>query len=268
MHTVTVATYNRPDYLRCVLMALATAMHECPAFGRQAQIVIGIDPGGDRQQDVCAVAHQFADMAAASGYATPALILWPEHLGVSEHPRRLLQHVFTVLRSEFNVHLEDDTVLSPDALRLAYWYQEQTRWRPDTTDKVICLSLHARSNEIDSSFPELIHYRPDFGVWGWCCTHIAWWLWLSHYWNVKRTGKLGFDWSLSWMMHKNNLWVLSPSLSRVQNIGREGGVHQTPEGWDEETRGIHVAGPADMTEADKFVLDDLKPPRPKWIWGD
>ena len=262
--TITVAAYNRPEYLRTVLRSLAAALVASDNFGRAARIVIGIDPGGNRQVEVTAVALQFAEVEKLSGQLEPEVIVWPEHLGVSEHPRRLLQYVFTELRSQFNTHLEDDTVLSPDALNLAAWYAHGAY--AQSQDKVVCMSLHSRSTGYD--FPRTVRLRPDFGVWGWCCTYLAWWLWFSHYWNSKRAGMLGYDWSASYMMHKHGLWALEPALSRVRNVGREHGVHQTPEGHDAEMAGLVWAGQEHVQRAESFVLDPAKPERPEWVWGE
>jgi hypothetical protein len=79
---------------------------------------------------------------------------------------------------------------------------------------------------------------------------------------------LGYDWSASYMMHKHGLWALEPALSRVRNIGREHGVHQTPEGYDVEMAGLVCAGPEHVQRAGEFVLDPAKPERPEWVWGD
>lgn len=263
MNTITVCAYNRPGYLRAVLASLSTALRECPEM-RDAKIVIGVDPGGDRQAEVI---DELTNLPGAH-----ELIVWPKHLGVSEHPRRLLQYVFSDLHSEFNVYLEDDTVLSPDALKLAHWfYKAQYERDRDTAimNRVLCLSLHSRSTVCYE--PAVVRLRRDFCPWGWCCTHLAWWLWFSHHWNSKRALPVGFDWSASLMMHRHELWALEPALSRVRNIGREGGEHQTPEGFDEEMRGLVQAGPEHVRVPDgnaEFVLDARKPARPAWKWGD
>jgi hypothetical protein len=265
MNTITVAAYNRPEYLRTVLRSLVVALAASVEFGRATRIVIGIDPGGGRNLEVQAVALQFYEVIriATDARIPVEVIVWPEHLGVSEHPRRLLQYVFTELRSQFNIHLEDDTVLSPDALNLAAWYAHGSYAQ---SHEVVCMSLHSRSTGYD--FTRTVRLRPDFGVWGWCCTYLAWWLWLSHYWNSKRTGMLGYDWSASHMMYRHGLWALEPALSRVRNIGREHGVHQTPGGYDAEMAGLVWAGEAEIRTVESFVLDPVKPVRPQWVWGD
>jgi hypothetical protein len=60
-------------------------------------------------------------------------------------------------------------------------------------------------------------------------------------------------------VQKYKLKVLSPSLSRVSNIGREGGAHQTPEGWDAEMEGLVCAGPNHILQeiGDWYKLGDF-----------
>jgi len=153
MNTVTVCAYNRPAYLNAVLQSLSCAAALAPDFN--LKVFVGIDPGGDRQEEVTAVAKRWLCDPAES------LIVWPEHLGVSEHPRRFLQFVFTEAGSSFNLHLEDDTVLSPDAIRLCQWYRRQTYSRLIREIKNRCwLSLHSKLN----GDPKLIVPRNDFGV--------------------------------------------------------------------------------------------------------
>jgi hypothetical protein len=261
--SVTVCAYNRPHYLREVLMSFVSAMKHCEEW-RRARIFIGIDPGGDNELEVRALAEQFSALVRDT-----EVIVWDRHLGVSENPRRLLQYVFMERQSEFNVHLEDDTVLSLDALALAEWYRRNKLDDKHADFKAFYLSLHSRSN--DKSCPSGIRYRPDFCPWGWCCNYISWWLWFSHWWNCKRDLPVGFDWSASYMMHRHGLWGLEPALSRVTNIGRERGEHQTPDQFDVDMAGLVAAGPEHTIRPDQFKLishitvEELK--RPPWTWG-
>ena len=265
MRTITICAWNRPHYLRVVLQSVITALHACPEFTRLLRIFIAIDPGGDEELQVRSVALQFSDYMRLNGLPFPEIIVWPEHLGVSESPRRILQHVFAVHRSEYNVHLEDDTVLSPDAFHLALWYWNMTK-REDS--ETICLSLHSPSKETGDHDPSVVRYRAEFGVWGWCCTHFQWWLWFSHYWNYKLTLPRGWDWSISYMMDRNQLWAACPDLSRVRNIGRHGGVHATPEIYDAQMSGLIAAGTDEARRSDQFILNPEKPDRPVWEFGD
>lgn len=255
--TITICAYNRPDYLYEVLRSVIVALRECPQWCIPVPLIlIALDPGGDRYIETKAVILRFIDTSRA--WLKPQLIEWPQHLGVSESPRRLIQHVFIERRSEFNLHLEDDTVLSPDALRLAEWFRrESARPRECTSahplDKVIGLALSSRSTECRCAHK--LTLRTDFGVWGWATNYAAWWLWLAHYWNEKLDEPLGWDYGFTRMMQRNGLVMLEPALSRVRNIGREGGVHETPEGWDREHMHAVVAGPDDMQRIEDFRLE-------------
>jgi hypothetical protein len=263
--SITICAYNRPEYLRAVLASLLNSLNTCPAYSKP-HIVIGIDPGGSRADQVRSVATSF--ISAVHPVLKPELIGWPEHLGVAEHPRRMLQHAYAERQSEFNLHLEDDTVLSPDALNLAEWFRSDRYKDPQLPipGQCLCLSLFSRSTDLGTC-PATVRFRPDFGAWGWCAPHISWWLWFSHYWNMKRERPIGFDWSASLMMHRYELWALEPALSRVRNIGREAGEHQSPADYDRDTAGLVCADQSQITEAAQFELDPVKPARPKWVHG-
>lgn len=257
--SITICAYNRPHYLHRVLVSLLGALLACPSWAhKQTLLLIGIDPGGDHYIEVKSIVLRFLDVVSDSLHAE--LIEWNEPLGVSEHPRRLLQHVFIERRSEFNLHLEDDTVVSPDALRLAEWFRiEATRphecTQPHAFDKVLGIALSSRSQE--HCCTHKVSLRADFGVWGWGCTYFAWWLWFSHYWNEKSDAPYGFDYGFTRMMERNSLYMVAPALSRIHNIGRDGGVHETPDGWDREHLHAIFAGPDDMRQIEDFRLENL-----------
>ena len=198
------------------------------------RIFIGVDHGGN----TCPIECMDYNLE---------VVYWPEHLGVTEHPRRLLQYAFIERGSSFNLHLEDDTVLAPDAIRLVEWF------RSLIPDPAHILSLHSRSTSLDCD-PALVEPRDDFGVWGWACGSYVARKYILPWWNHRRTEPLGWDHSLTGVVEMYGLKVVSPALSRVENIGREGGAHQTPEGWDLEMEGMVCAGPDQMREIGDFHL--------------
>lgn len=236
IRTVTVLGYRRPNYLRQTLDALRVALFHCPEY-KPDRIVIGIDPGADEQAECVGVALDFPEQ-------NREIILWPERLGPSEHPRRMMQYAFMELRSDYNLQLEDDIVLSPDALRLALWYADRTWSFHDC--RTIGMSLYSRGTEF--SRPADVCYRNDFSCWAFCCSRPAWWACLMPWWNYRRTEPLGWDHSVTSMMKKNNFRIMHPALSRVHNIGREGGWYQTPEGYDRDFEGVVWAGTEHMQE--------------------
>lgn len=234
MNTITICAYNRPAYLDRVLASLGEAVVACPEFCVD-RIILGIDAGG----------LQLSGMSLSDRVE---VLYWPEHLGVTEHPRRLLQHVFMELGSTFNLHLEDDTVLAPDAIRLVEWF------RSHMPDPAHILSLHSRATELDGIVldPARVKRRDDFGVWGWATTSYVARRYILPYWNHKRVGPLGWDYSLTETVKQFGLTVLAPELSRVENIGREGGAHGTPEQWDKDLADQVVADADDMQEIGDF----------------
>jgi hypothetical protein len=231
MRTITIAAYRRPEYLRQVLDSLQVALEYCPEF-KPDQIVLGVDHGAEEW------------FTFASPHPVK-VIKWPEHLGVNEHPRRLLQYAFMELGSDFNLHLEDDTVLSPDALRLAMWFQR-------TPNDAMTLSLYSASKAVAE--PNKLRHRSDFGAWGWATSRAVWLRLLAPYWNYKRDLPIGWDWSISKLMAEKGLRAMEPDLSRVRNIGREKGTHQTPEGYDRDFAGQTWAGVEHMQRIEDFRL--------------
>lgn len=232
--TISICAYNRPNYLQRVLERLLQAQSFCHEF--DASVHLGIDPNGDRFDEVLSVARSFPFVKD--------VIVWPEHHGVSNAPRQLLQYVFTEVCSDFNLHLEDDTLLSPDALRLCLYFATNPR-------RYWLLSLHARSNDLAIDRRAILP-RQDFGVWGWAAFRSTWTAYIAPFWNHLRDIPHGWDYSLTDTMQKYGLTAACPALSRVHNIGREGGAHQTSEGYDQEMAGLVHAGLMQMCEVKDF----------------
>lgn len=97
---VVVAAFNRPEALRRLLDCLAQA-----DYPPDVPLVISIDPGGDRQREVCAVAEAF-DWR----HGDRRLIVHPDHLGLVAHV-----HFTASLSQQYGsiIRLEDDYYVSP-----------------------------------------------------------------------------------------------------------------------------------------------------------
>lgn len=258
--TITVALYRRPEYSHQVLTSLTQALRNCPEF-QPDRILIGVDK--------LAPEHASADTEAAVAQVVKdfkrnninrfhlEVIPWYEHLGVNEHPRRLLQMAFSEVHSDFNLHVEDDTVLSLDAIRLVEWYA-RTRHTIDGMkcdvryDRALTLCLYNPSRDFEHS--ARLYLANGFAPWGWACHADAWRNYLMPLWNHKRELPIGWDWSIRATIEKFGLKSITPSLSRVTNIGRENGQYQTPAGYDSDFEGVVAAGPQHMTEIADFRL--------------
>ena len=261
--TITIAAYRRPEYLKQVLDSLAVAMSHAAKPGHilMDDVILGIDPCIHSSE------HHAVRCIANSYDWIDDVIVWPEHLGVNEHPRRLLQYAFNECGSDFNLHLEDDTVLSPDALRLVEWFANfgiidarenvPPRHAFAIGSRVgpydLSLSLHNPSRDYEHR--SRLYHTDSFGVWGWACHAYSWRNYLMPFWNHKRDLPIGWDWSISATMSRIGLRCIAPSLSRVHNIGRERGHYQTPEGYDKDFAGQVWAGEEHMQRIEDFHFE-------------
>jgi hypothetical protein len=212
MKTITVLAWRRPAYLRRVLEALA----KCRGLSGY-EVRISVDgPIGDFLSDQC--------FSVASAFPFGKAIQYMSNVGVDDHPFRSIGMAFSS-GSEFNLHIEDDVVPAPDALELANWFYEHGR-------EYACLLLHGGTT--DQSNPLALNEISRFCPWGWATTREMWERWWKPNWNCKINEPCrGWDFSMGLVIQRNGLKCLKPALSRTLNIGREGGVYETPGHWDE-----------------------------------
>ncbi len=131
---------------------------------------------------------------------------------------------------EFNVALEDDAVLSPDALEFAEWFYAL----PNRSEYVYC-SLgdpHYRTERALENEYRDVHECRSIYTSAWCFTKFEW-AWMREWWNRHLRTQVGWDWSLAYAMETHNKRSLYPLVSRAKNIGRVG-VHSYPEFFDEK----------------------------------
>lgn len=134
-------------------------------------------------------------------------------LGVKLNPLATISRAFEA-GSDLNVHLEDDIILSPDALDLANWYCS-------LADKDwLCLDLF--NYHSDPSSPNVVEESDHFAPLGWVTRRNSW---EKHFAPNWMADKRGWDFSVNKLISDGNKKVLMPKLSRSNHIGREGGVH-------------------------------------------
>lgn len=129
------------------------------------------------------------------------------------------------LGSEFNLYLEDDSLVAKDALLMADWFSKTKE-----SEEASIISLRRieqdkfRPNVIGSSLDGLLGDGFAFNTKLWPRYLRAWWF----YWDPRMTG-FGWDWALSTMMERNGWKQYNPMVNRSQNIGMEG--TNTHPGW-------------------------------------
>ena len=233
MNAIVVIAHRRPEYLKKCLRAIQA----CRGLGEWL-VTIQVDGlNKDPLVEECRRVARESDLMAAltrpmmSG-KVPACIAQSciqtsgGNLGVNYNNFDAIGAAFSGYRPpEMVLVVEEDVILSLDALELCEWF-----YRHPERDNYACLLLHAFSDKPQdpSAMQECMRFNP----WGWAVTREMWRWWFKPNWNCKTVSPFGWDWAMGYIIQKNGLKCLRPRMSRVRNIGREGGVYETPEHFD------------------------------------
>lgn len=227
MKTITVAAYNRPQHLERLLDSLRGQLLPLDGW----QLFVRIDVGGDKFDRVKKVAEA-VDFV-------PSQVFWSNrNVGINRNTHWLMHHVFEIRKADYNVYLEDDLLLSPDAFNLVEWYiahaDEVGRDAGDVGAYCLCrlrgggdpAEVYLSRALVGWGFLMSRHQWRRFGEPAWCNAEKLWgrpMMWDSSLANYIRT--CGDD-----------VYNASPALSRVTNTGRTG-EHFTPDTYDELMEG-------------------------------
>lgn len=147
-----------------------------------------------------------------------------ERQGVRQNPYNLLTRVFMDQKISFNLYLEDDSFLSPDAFDFVNFYLTNYQH----TD-IMCCNLY--NYQSSKQFPKNVEFVSDFCALGFGITRGQWQSWFEPFWfdedirirnKVDMGGIGGWDWSIRAVMKEFNLKVVAPKLSRAFHIGING----------------------------------------------
>ena len=216
MKTITVTACSRPVYLRQALESLRKN-----DVG-QYKLFFGIEPGSGEVLEVC----------KSVDWMEKDITVNPRKLGVRVNPFTLLTKVFKE-GSELNIYLEEDVVVSPDVTKLADWFLEAQR-------EESWLSLNLLNYKSTNTDPIGLLPSKHFNSLGLCIKPHAWKTWFEPNWlsdtaaqKVYQGRSVGWDWSMTAVLAlEKDLQTLTPVLSRSNHIGREGGVHASPDFHD------------------------------------
>jgi hypothetical protein len=226
--TITLPVWDRPEYTEKVLKSLEKTNT------KGYELLIGIEPGCDK---VLEIAEKFAGRKILP----TKIILNKERKGIDYNNLNLYEEAFNS-GSAFNIAIEDDIVISKDALDLANWFLKYKNNKD-------YLLLNFFNKSFDYKMPLVLKETNSFCPWGFCFTKGSYekWIkpnWMYHPFNLNlilhkvsggKVGKnIGWDCSVFKILIKNNLKTLTPVLSRSKNIGRKNGYHCTPELFDKQ----------------------------------
>lgn len=218
MKTLTISAYNRPDYLARVLEALC----RCDGVGEYSISVI-LDP--------CDKTEELAEIVRCRGlrHTVPG-----SHLGCGGAILYSMELGFADPGSDYHIHLEDDTVPSPDCLR---WFEWAGRNAPPMALTVSAYNQHGGESPADAC-----GFRHWFTPWGWAT------------WRHRFDSDLAPAWDRSFwdggvqrVRKRLGAGEIFPRVSRIQNIGAERGTFcPSPEFHGRNHRATRVATDKEM----------------------
>lgn len=206
---ITMTAYRRPTYTRRVLESLEACdgISECCLW-------VNCDPGNK----------------AVKRYvrgATDRAIVNDSRLGLNRNTYAVLSRCLYDLRDirvDGILHIEDDTVLSPDALRYYMW---ALRTYGNDEDVFTISGYNKTKKPPEPKDHANVKSRQWFTCWGWAA-------------SLHRVAEMLRMWSFknpkSFATHQNKVvrgrrWEVYPVVSRVQNIGYRCGENGRSEGW-------------------------------------
>ena len=205
LKTITLPTYNRSDYLKRFLGYLKS--NDLDGY----TLYCGIEKGCQEVVELC------RDI----DFVEKKLVFNDGVLGLRRNSHKILSEAFKD-GSEFNVHLEDDLVLSPDCFNLANWYYEKF-----FDNRYKYFSFGFFNYESDPAYPNQLIEYPRFTGYGWCCFKENWFNWFDRWWfddslSVKWYNLLGWDWAIQGAIKEFNLKNLIPKYSRTNHLEAHG----------------------------------------------
>ena len=201
---ITMTAYKRPEYTKKVLDNL----QKCIGF-EDYTLLPTIEPGFPE------VIELFRNIPNCE------VVVNDERLGCGTNTLKALKRGFD--RTDFLIHLEDDTVPGIDSLRYFEWAYET--YRDDK--KIFTVTAYNRIRDINNIEPQnyFTSYRQKWYT-GW-----FWGTWIDRFEEMSK------KWNLeSWDVNINkkirgNRYEICPSIPRSQNIGEYLGTNVRPNYW-------------------------------------
>ena len=181
------------------------------------------------------------------------------HSGAISNMYNVLSYAFNELKSDFNVHLEDDFLLAPDAINLANWYCENFKGNPLSYISYGLFGFNPRGDDCTA-----LEEVPFFEGLGWCAFQEGWQTCYNRAWFDKELVKKyfnahGWDWNVQAFFKEYGYKALRPLINRTQHNGRLNGTcctikhhdtHYTPLKWNktEKVKEFYIIGKNNNTK--------------------
>lgn len=216
---VSVVAYNRPDYFRRTLSHLA----RCTGI-QDYTVMFFIEPV---DSEVIALARNFTAAHRSVVHVNPVQFGFPHNI------RQAVEVGFT--QGDFVILLEDDILLSEDALKYFEWAQIAYARDPDvfTVTAYGDIGHNPDGEDLPASDRYAVARRSHFTPW-------AWGTWIDRFGGIAHV-YTGWDAQMNFeFQHANkgpnyqkygaglrgSRFEAFPLVSRANNIGMEGGIHE------------------------------------------
>lgn len=210
---ILVVAYNRPELLK----RLYTSLFNQVRILEDCTLLTQIDYGSPKFDTVLKLARS-SDVVA-----------YPKrHLGINHNTFEGMRFAYEEIKAEWVIYLEEDLLLSPDALAFLGWCQGASRTLPRVGAYCLCNRVKDRPD------PRLVRYGARrFTGWGFMMHRAVWQQTARKCWL---DGKSMWDNRLANHLRAAGFFNVFPYLSRVTNTGRVG-AHLTPSKFNKMMRG-------------------------------
>jgi hypothetical protein len=202
---IIITGYNRPGYMRETIASWAKARGI-----ERVMTEFHLEPGHPEVETAC-VSAPFPHQTFIAG----------QRQGVQRNPWKAASHAFGF--SDFVILAEDDMIVGTDTLEYFRWAEGEYRDNPG----VLAISAAHRGPACAPPTPAACSLRRQGEFWVWGTWRDRWDL-IGPDWTFDYEHN-GWDYRLDghWCRERG-MMMLTPNLSRVQHIGREGGTHCLP----------------------------------------
>lgn len=216
LKTITIAAYNQPNNLIWLLQSLKEQLLPLDDY----RLCISIDPGGEHFEAVRVIAEAVNFIEAR--------VTWSQgRRGMNKGTYAAMRWAFEDLGADYNVYLEEDYLLSPDAFNLVEWYinnEDLMRSSPEVKDvAAYCLcNLTPRH----TASPTKVVLKRSGGFWGFVMSQHQWHTYAKKGWFVGTHKTAGGKPTRSWdkrlavyIRTFPKVYRAFPALSRTSNSG-------------------------------------------------
>lgn len=235
MNTITITAMERPALFKDLIFSLLS--NDLSGW----RIFIALEPSDCTQEffDIC------ANSLSADQYS---ITVNHERLGIRLNPFNAINTAYS-FGSEFNLYLEEDLVISPDATELAMWFYRNHS--PDWLALNLLCGPCGTAGYLSSPwYPQTLLETKLFNSLGFAMKRDQWKEHLEKIWMGSEStphirpsqwsAAWGWDWTVyAYVAKSSDLKVVTPAFSRVNHLGSTG-HHVTPDRNEQVFGGLEI----------------------------